>query len=148
MGDSIWTTEPDPVEINQRHAGTLAGRLGIEFVEYGDDYLVATMPVDDRTRQPFGLLHGGATAALAETLGSVGGVFSVDLEREYVVGLEINANHIRPVREGLVRGTARALHLGRTTQVWEITVENSARQLVSVCRLTLAVRQVEENRES
>lgn len=145
MGDSIWVTEPDPEQINQRHAGTLAGCLGIEFVEFGEDYLVATMPVDDRTRQPFGLLHGGATAALAETLGSVGGVFSVDLERKYVVGLEINANHIRPVREGLVRGTARALHLGRTTQVWQITVENSAGQLVSVCRLTLAVRRIEED---
>lgn len=145
MGDKIWVTEPDLEQINQRHAGTLAGRLGIEFVEFGRDYLVATMPVDDRTRQPFGLLHGGATAALAETLGSVGGVFSVDLERMYVVGLAINANHIRPVREGLVRGTARALHLGRTTQVWQITVENSAGQLVSVCRLTLAVRRREED---
>lgn len=148
MGNSIWVTEPDPEQINQRHAGTLAGRLGIEFVGYGDDYLVATMPVDDRTRQPFGLLHGGATAALAETLGSVGGVFSVDLEHHYVVGLEINANHIRPVREGIVRGTARALHLGHTTQVWEITVENTAGQLVSICRLTLAVRPVDDGREA
>lgn len=142
MGNRIWVTEPDAEDINRRHEGTLAGILGIKFEEFGDDYLVATMPVEDRTRQPYGFLHGGATAALAETLGSVGGVFSIDLEREFVVGLEINANHIRPVRDGLVRGTARALHLGRTTQVWEIRVENSAGQIVSACRLTLAVRPI------
>lgn len=140
MGEKIWVSDPDLAGINRRLDGTLASVLGIEFVEIGDDYLAATMPVDDRTRQPYGLLHGGATAALAETLGSVGGIFCVDLSESVVVGLEINANHIRSVRDGVVRGTAWPLHLGRTTQVWRIRVEDLEGQLVSACRLTLAVR--------
>lgn len=144
MSTRIWVTDPDPERVNTRHDGTLADVLGIRFVEFGDDYLVATMPVEARTRQPYGLLHGGATAALAETLGSVGGVFSVDPKTEYVVGLSIDSNHLRPVREGLVKGTARAVHLGRTTQVWQIEVENEDGKLVNVSRLTLAVREIEE----
>lgn len=145
MKERIWVTDPDPERVNARHRGTLADMLGIRFVEFGDDFLVATMPVDDHTRQPYGLLHGGATAALAETLGSVGGVFSVDPESKYVVGLSIDSNHLRPVREGMVKGTARAVHLGRTTQVWQIEVENERGKLVNISRLTLAVREIEQD---
>ena len=97
------------------------------------------MPVDARTRQPYGLLHGGASVALAETLGSMAGGLCVDNAREAVVGLEINANHLRAAREGIVTGTARALHVGRSTQVWEIRIENEAGKLVCVSRITLAV---------
>lgn len=118
----------------------MAGYLGIEVTEVGDDFLTARMPVADRTRQPLGYLHGGASAALAETLGSVAGIYTVDPEKYFVMGLEINANHVRSVRQGSVIGTARPLHLGRTTQVWEIRIVDEQDHLVSVSRLTLAVR--------
>jgi uncharacterized protein (TIGR00369 family) len=125
--------------LNAHSAGTAIEALGIVFTEVGDDFLRATMPVDARTRQPYGLLHGGASVALAETLGSMAGGLCVDPQREAVVGLEINANHLRAVRSGVVTGTARALHVGRTTQVWEIRIENEAGKLVCVSRITLAV---------
>jgi 1,4-dihydroxy-2-naphthoyl-CoA hydrolase len=118
--------------------GTAMAPLGIVFTEVGPDYLRATMPVDARTRQPYGLLHGGASVLLAETLGSSAGMHCVD-EGSIVVGIEINANHLRGVREGTVTGTARPLHLGRSTQVWEIRIEDDAGHLVCVSRLTLAV---------
>lgn len=118
--------------------GTLVGALGIRFVELRDDALVGSMPVDPRTIQPFGLLHGGASVALAETLGSMAGQMTVD-DEHMVVGLEINANHLRAVRAGLVTGVARPLHLGRSTQVWEIRISDEAETLVCVSRLTLAV---------
>jgi uncharacterized protein (TIGR00369 family) len=113
--------------------------LGIVVTEAGDDWLRGTMPVDARTRQPYGLLHGGASVALAETLGSMAGGLCVDITREAVVGLEINANHLRAVREGTVTGTARALHVGRSTHVWEIRIENEAGKPVCISRITLAV---------
>lgn len=136
---SIWRQRPDLESLNAHAKNTLLERLGIRFTEVGDEFLVATMPVDARTHQPFGLLHGGATAALAETLGSIGAHCCLDRDSESAVGLEINANHIRGVRHGKVTGTARPLHLGRRTQVWETRVEDEAGRLVCVSRLTLAV---------
>ncbi|UHQ21068.1 hotdog fold thioesterase [Lysobacter sp. KIS68-7] len=118
--------------------GTAMEPLGILFTEIGPDFLRATMPVDARTRQPYGLLHGGASVLLAETLGSSAGMACVG-EGEGVVGIEINANHVRGVREGLVTGTARPLHVGRQTQVWEIRIEDERQRLVCVSRITLAV---------
>ena len=124
--------------LNAWSEGTLMQPLGILFTEIGPDCLRGTMPVDARTRQPYGLLHGGASVALAETLGSTAGMICV-AEGEGVVGIEINANHLSGVREGVVTGTARPLHVGRSTQVWEIRIEGEAGQLVCVSRLTLAV---------
>ena len=112
--------------------------LGIVFSAAGDDWLQATMPVDARTHQPFGLLHGGASVLLAETLGSTAGMLCVD-DDQAVVGIEINANHLRGVREGEVTGTARPLHVGRATQVWEVRIEDPRGRLVCCSRLTLAV---------
>ena len=125
-------------ELNALSRNTLMVPLGIRFTEIGPDYLRGTMPVDARTHQPYGLLHGGASAALAETLGSTAAGMCVG-EGEGVVGIEINANHLSGVREGLVTGTARPLHVGRSTQVWEIRIEDEAGKLVCVSRLTLAV---------
>ena len=112
--------------------------LGIVFTEIGPDFVRATMPVDARTRQPYGLLHGGASVLLAETLGSTAGNLCVE-PGELCVGIEINANHLNAVREGQVTGTARPLHVGRRTQVWEIRIEDDPGRLVCVSRLTLAV---------
>ncbi|NZA26151.1 hotdog fold thioesterase [Luteimonas sp. SJ-92] len=112
--------------------------LGIVFTELGPEFLRATMPVDARTHQPYGLLHGGASVLLAETLGSTAAMLSVD-EGQGCVGIEINANHLRGVREGSVTGTARALHIGRSTQVWEIRIEDATGRLVCISRLTVAV---------
>lgn len=125
-------------QLNALSRNTLMEPLGIVFTELGADYLRATMPVDARTHQPYGLLHGGASAALAETLGSTAAGLCVG-EDEGVVGIEINANHLRGVREGVVTGTARPLHVGRSTQVWEMKIENAAGELVCISRLTLAV---------
>ncbi|MDO1529369.1 hotdog fold thioesterase [Fulvimonas sp. R45] len=136
---SIWKQDTDLERLAAWREGTLLEALGIRVTEVGGDWLRGTMPVDARTRQPYGLLHGGASVALAETLGSVAAMLTLDPARERAVGLDINANHVRGVREGLVTGTARALHLGRSTQVWEIRIENEAGQLVCVSRLTMAV---------
>lgn len=132
----------NPVDIdalNARARGSMVENLGIVVTEAGDDWLRGTMPVDARTKQPYGLLHGGASVALAETLGSMAGGLCVDITQEAVVGLEINANHLRAVREGTVTGTARALHVGRSTHVWEIRIENEAGKPVCISRITLAV---------
>ena len=126
-------------ELNRLSRGTLIEHLGIVFTAAGDDWLQATMPVDERTRQPYGLLHGGASVVLAETLGSSAGNLCEDTASQVCVGLEINANHLRAARSGVVTGTARALHVGRTTQVWEIRIDNEAGKPVCVSRLTLAV---------
>ena len=132
----------NPVDIdalNDRARGSLVEHLGITIIEAGDDWLRGTMPVDARTKQPYGLLHGGASVALAETLGSMAGGLCVDNAKEAVVGLEINANHLRAVREGMVIGTARAVHVGRSTHVWEIRIETEAGKPVCISRITLAV---------
>lgn len=126
-------------ELNRLSRGTLIEHLGIVFTGAGEDWLQATMPVDERTRQPYGLLHGGASVVLAETLGSSAGNLCVDTASQVCVGLVINANHLRAARTGVVTGTARALHVGRTTQVWEIRIENEAGKPVCISRLTLAV---------
>jgi len=118
---------------------TLMARLGIEMVECGDDYLRMRMPVDGRTHQPMGRLHGGASVALAETAGSIAAGNCVDLEREVVVGVEINANHVRPAFDGWVYATARPESIGRNLHVWSIRIENEAGKLVCICRFTAAV---------
>ncbi|MDO6391225.1 hotdog fold thioesterase [Pontibacter sp. BT731] len=118
---------------------TMVEHLGIEVVSFKDGILTAKMPVDKRTHQPMGLLHGGASVALAETLGSIGAALSVDLSQKACVGLEINANHIRSVREGWVYGEAKALHQGRSTQVWEIKITSESGDLVCLSRMTVAI---------
>ncbi len=137
MAASPFCRRPDLATLNASAAGTLAAALGIEISELGDDYLRGRMPVDQRTRQPFGLLHGGASVALAETLGSTAA--NLCLASGRAVGLEINANHLRAATDGFVTGTARPLHIGRTTQVWEIRIEDEAGRATCVSRLTLAV---------
>jgi 1,4-dihydroxy-2-naphthoyl-CoA hydrolase len=135
----LWKQTPDLDRINGWSENTLMRALGIRITEAGDDYLRGTMPVDARTHQPYGLLHGGASVALAETLGRTAAMLCVDPARHIAVGLDINANHLRGVREGIVTGTARALHIGRSTQVWEIRIEDAAGRLVCISRLTMAV---------
>ena len=120
-------------------AGTMGEHIGIEFTEIGDDYLKATMPVDHRTRQPYGLLHGGASVALAETLGSVASSLVLDTSVFICVGLEINANHIRSARQGLVTGIAVPIHLGSSTHVWNIKIYDDRERLVCISRLTVAI---------
>jgi len=124
--------------LNALSRDTAITALGVVFTEIGPDYLRATMPVDTRTLQPYGLLHGGASVLLAETLGSSAGNLCVD-DDAMCVGIEINANHLAPARDGIVVGTARPLHVGRSTQVWEIRIEDTSGRLVCVSRLTLAV---------
>lgn len=119
--------------------GCMVEHLGIKFTEIGEDYLVATMPVDHRTKQPMGLLHGGASVALAETMGSLGSTVTIDLTKQYPVGLEINTNHIKSAKSGFVTGIAKPVHLGRSTQVWGIDIKNDEDQLVAVSRITLAI---------
>ena len=145
MNSSSGSAPPSPFrrdvtldQLNALSRNTAMEPLGIVFTEIGADYLRGTMPVDARTHQPYGLLHGGASVLLAETLGSSAGGLCVP-EGKGVVGIEINANHVRGVREGIVTGTARALHVGGSTQVWEIRIEDEAGRLVCVSRLTLAV---------
>lgn len=116
----------------------MGDHIGIEFTEVGDDYMVARMPVDHRTRQPMGILHGGASVALSETLGSVAAHFCAG-DDKMAVGLEINANHIRSVKEGWVYGTVRPLHIGRSTQVWETKIVDEKDRLICVSRLTVAI---------
>ena len=135
---TVFRRTVDLATLNALSPGTAIEALGIVFTAIGADHLVATMPVDARTLQPYGLLHGGASVLLAETLGSSAGNLCVG-EGEVCVGIEINANHLRGVRAGLVTGTARPLHLGRSTQVWEIRIEDPRGRLACVSRLTLAV---------
>ena len=136
---SIWRQTPTLESLNAMSKNTLVEHVDIRFTEVGEDYIVGTMPVDSRTHQPFGLLHGGATVVLAETLGSSAANCCLDLSTHYAVGLEINTNHLRPVRSGLVKGTARPIHIGRSTQVWEIRTEDENGKLTAVSRLTMAV---------
>jgi 1,4-dihydroxy-2-naphthoyl-CoA hydrolase len=134
----IWQSDVSLEQLNAP-SPTLVHHLGIQFTAIGDDFLEASMPVDPRTRQPMGLLHGGASVALAETLASVAAYLTVDMRKQSVVGLEINANHVRAVREGAVVGTARPLHLGKATQVWEVRIVDEQSRLVCVSRVTMAV---------
>ncbi len=134
----IWKKEFTVKDLNDFRSGTLVGRLDIRFIEKGDDFLSAVMPVDDRTRQPMGLLHGGASVALAETLGSSASYMTLE-EGYNSVGLEINANHMKSISEGEVIGTAKPVHLGRSTQVWDIDIKNRQGELICISRLTMAV---------
>lgn len=117
----------------------MINHLGIEFTAIGEDYLEATMPVDHRTKQPMGLLHGGANVVLAETLGSLAASLTLDLSKQACVGLEINANHVRAVKDGKVRGVAKPVHIGKSTQIWEIKIYNESEQLCCISRITMAV---------
>ena len=126
-------------ELRAKATKNLADALGMELTELTPERVVATMPVDERTRQPFGLLHGGASVALAETVASLGGAMNVDLEKFSVVGVEINANHLRGKRDGVVTGTGTPIHVGRTTQVWEVRIVDEAQRPICVSRSTLAV---------
>jgi len=136
---SIWYLEATPDSLDAISANTMVEHLGIEFVAIGEDSITARMPVDHRTVQPAGLLHGGASVALAETLGSVAATLCVNPAETTCVGLEINANHIRSVRSGTVSGVARPIHLGNSTHVWDIRIQDEQQRLVCVCRLTMAV---------
>ncbi len=137
---SIWFHKELSVEqLQPLGKGTMGEYLGIEWTETGDNFVKARMPVDHRTKQPYGLLHGGASCVLAETIGSVASAMVVDHTKFYCVGLEINANHIRGVREGFVTGIATPLHLGATTHVWDIKIYDDREKLVCVSRLTVAI---------
>lgn len=125
--------------LNQLSDNTLVAHLGIEIIAIGEDFIEAKMPVDHRTHQPLGMLHGGASVALAETLGSIAATCCVDTNTQYCVGLEINANHIKSVRDGFVYGITRPIHIGKKTQVWEIKITDEKKQLTCISRITMAV---------
>jgi 1,4-dihydroxy-2-naphthoyl-CoA hydrolase len=125
--------------LNKNSSNTMISHLGIEYTALGVDTISAKMPVDHRTHQPLGLLHGGASVSLAETLGSVAATCCVDQTTQYCVGLEINANHIKSVRSGYVVGTAKPVHIGKRTHVWEIRIVNEGNELICISRITLAV---------
>lgn len=135
----IWYNEITLDMLSSRGKNTMIDYLGIEFIEIGDDFLVARMPVDHRTKQPVGIMHGGASCVLAETIGSTAANCCVDINTNYCVGLDINTNHIRSVKEGFVSGIAKPFHIGKSTQVWSIEIFNEEKKLVSVNRLTMAV---------
>jgi 1,4-dihydroxy-2-naphthoyl-CoA hydrolase len=134
---SIWFKDYTVKDIVTKD--TMVEHLGIEVTELGDNYIVGTMPVDNRTKQPFGILHGGASVALAETLASYGGYLTIDPEKYYVVGAEINANHLKMAKEGNVTGKCTPIKRGRSTQVWQTEITNDDRELVCISRITLMV---------
>jgi 1,4-dihydroxy-2-naphthoyl-CoA hydrolase len=136
---SLWKRAVTLEQLNTPPRPSLVSNLGIEFTEIGEDFLAARMPVDERTIQPFGVLHGGASVALAETLGSVAAGLTLDLAVKVPLGMEINANHLRSATSGWVTGVVRPVHLGKTSQVWEIRITNEAGKLVCISRLTMAV---------
>jgi 1,4-dihydroxy-2-naphthoyl-CoA hydrolase len=127
------------IDINKINQGTLISTLGIELTEIGDDFLIAKMPVDERTFQPMGLLHGGANVALAETLGSIGTFLLIDGKTQNGVCIEINANHIGSATEGFVYGTAKVLHQGKTTHIWNIEIRDENKRLISTSRMTMMI---------
>lgn len=135
---AIWKKPLTLQHLHDNNANTAAGHLGIECTEIGDDFVRGRVPVDQRTKQPFGLLHGGVSVVLAETLGSLAAYYACP-EGHHAVGLDINANHIRSASSGWVTGTARPIHLGRTTQVWQIDMVNDAGDLTCTSRLTMAI---------
>lgn len=137
---SIWFNKSLKLsDLGAIEPGTMAEFLGMEWTELGDDFIKIKMPVDQRTKQPYGLLHGGASCALAETIGSVASQLILDPNKFICVGLEINANHIRSARNGYVTGIAKPLHLGGTTHVWDIKIYDDGNQLICISRLTLAI---------
>lgn len=126
-------------DINKFNKGCMVSHIGIEYTEVGEDFLCGKMPVDERTKQPLGLLHGGANVTLAETLGSMAAQLCLDQSKEYAVGLDINANHLKAAKSGHVYGKALAIHIGKKTHVWEIKITNDEDQLVCISRLTMAI---------
>ena len=136
---AIWHTPPTLDALNRLSAGTMGEAIGLEFTEIGDDYLVLRMPVDARTVQPFGLLHGGASAALAETAGSIASNLVLDSTREAAVGIELNCSHLRGASGGYVHGTCRPIRIGRSIHVWNIDIRDDAQRMVCTARLTVAI---------
>lgn len=136
---AIWFKQPTKEEAGKLEKGTLMETLDIQITELGEDFIRGTMPVDHRTVQPYGILHGGASVALAETLGSIAAHLVVDSDSYYTVGMEVNANHLRPVTKGRVTGTARPIHIGRSSQVWGIEIKNDQDKMVCISRITMAV---------
>lgn len=135
----IWFTPITPAQLNQRGQHTLADFLDIHFIEVGENFLTATMPANDRTKQPLGIVHGGANVVLAETVASTAANATVDFNQYYCVGLEINANHLRSVKTGLITAVTRPIHLGRSTQVWQIELFDDAGKPTCISRMTAAV---------
>ncbi len=125
--------------LNKMSANTMVEHLGIVFTAIGEDYIQATMPVDHRTHQPYGLLHGGASVALAETLGSIAAHCCIDTTIQYCVGLDINANHVKGIKQGTVTGITKPIHIGKRTHVWEIRITNEQNELICISRITMAV---------
>lgn len=141
---TIWFSKPDLAQVNAWSKGTMLEHLGIVISEIGDDYIEGTMPADERTFQPFKLVHGGANVVLAESLGSIGAQLTVDSDKFYCVGQEVNANHVRGVRSGAVRGRAELSYRGKTSQVWEIKLYDDRNKLTCISRLTVAVVKVQK----
>ena len=140
----IWFSDYTPEKLNGLRNANMAGHIGIEFTEVGDDYLVATMPVDERTKQAFGILHGGASCVLSETLGSVAAWMTIDPTKQRAFGAEINANHLRPVSNGFVRGVCKPVTTGRTMQVWNTEIFNEEGKLTCVSRLTVIIKDADK----
>ncbi|HAZ79838.1 MAG: hotdog fold thioesterase [Porticoccaceae bacterium] len=136
---AIWHRRPDPSLMDQMSEGTIDHHLGIKMIDVGDDYLTGTMPADSRTFQPYGIVHGGANVVLAETLGSMAGAHVIDTEHYLCMGQEVSATHLRPVSSGLVTGTARPIHLGKRSHVWEIRLTNDQGKLSCIAKLILAI---------
>jgi 1,4-dihydroxy-2-naphthoyl-CoA hydrolase len=136
---SIWFKQPNLEQVNSWSKGTILEQIGVEITVIGDDYVEGTMPADNRTFQPYGLIHGGANVVLAESLGSTGGALTLDLEKYRCVGQEVNANHLRGVTSGIVTGRAIQLYAGRRSQVWETKIYDSRNKLACISRLTLAI---------
>ncbi|MFB0995152.1 MAG: hotdog fold thioesterase [Porticoccaceae bacterium] len=136
---SIWHHTPNPSLMDKMSEGTIDQHLGIKITEVGDDYLIGTMPADSRTFQPYGIVHGGANVVLAETLGSMAGAHVINSEHYLCMGQEVSATHLRPVSSGLVTGTARPIHLGRRSHVWEIRLTNDQGKLSCIAKLILAI---------
>jgi 1,4-dihydroxy-2-naphthoyl-CoA hydrolase len=140
---AIWKIQTiDIASLESQRKGTMMEHLGIEVKEIGEDFIKATMPVDHRTTQPMGLVHGGAYVALAETIGSIAANLCLDNTKEYALGLDINSNHLRSIREGYVTGIARPIHIGGKTQVWEIKAYDDKERLLNISRLTMMVLQL------
>lgn len=135
----VFKTEVTLEMLNKMSVNTMLQHLGIQFTKVGDGTIEARMPVDHRTHQPFGILHGGASVALAETLGSVAAMFCLDSSVQYCVGLDINANHIKAVRDGFVIGSVKPIHIGKKTHVWEIRIVTEKEELVCISRITMAI---------
>lgn len=139
MNASIWKNEATIEGLNSLNPHTMGEVLGMRFTEIGANYLRMSMPVDERTKQPAGLLHGGASAALAETIGSVASTLCIDLDKQAAVGIELNCSHLRGARNGEVHAVCKPIRVGRSMHVWEINIENDAKKLICVCRLTVSI---------